>query len=48
MEFNTNLVRRSTELVHSSLNPHTHWGRAIVKFKSELDRATPLTVATSN
>ena len=43
MVFNKNLFRRPTELVHSSVNPHTHW--AIVKFTSQHDRATLLTVA---
>ena len=43
MVFNTNLFRRPTQLVHSSVNPHTHW--AIVKFTSQHDRATLLTVA---
>ena len=43
MEFNTNLFRRPTELVHLSVNPHTHW--AIVKFTFQHDRATLLTVA---
>ena len=43
MVFNTNLFRRPTELVHSSVNPHTHW--AIVKFTSQRDQATLLTVA---
>ena len=33
----------STELVHSSVNPHTHW--VMVKFTSQHDRATLLTVA---
>ena len=42
MEFNTNLFCRPAELVHSSVNPHTHW--AIVKFTSQCDRATLLTV----
>ena len=45
MEFNTNLFRRPTELVHSSVNPHTHW--AIVKFTSTHDCTTLLTVAES-
>ena len=33
----------STELVHSSVNSHTHW--VMVKFTSQHDRATLLTVA---
>ena len=46
MEFNTNVFRGSTdntELVRSSVNPHTHW--VIVKFRPQHDRATLLTVA---
>ena len=43
MEFNTNLFRRPTELIYSSVNPHTHW--VMVKFTSQHDRATLLTVA---
>ena len=43
MVFNTNLFRRPTQLVHSSVNPHTHW--VIVKFTSQRDQATLLTVA---
>ena len=43
MVFNKNLFRRPTELVHSSVNSHTDW--AIVKFTSQHDRATLLTVA---
>ena len=43
MEFNTNLFRRPTDLVHLSVNLPTHW--AIVKFTSQHDRVTLLIVA---
>ena len=42
MDFITFLFCTPAELVHSSVNPHAHW--AIVKFTSQCDRATLLTV----
>ena len=46
MEFNTNPFNRPTELVHSSVDPHTHW--AVVKFTSQRDRVTMLMVDSMN
>ena len=43
MEFHTNLSRRPTALVHSSVNPPIH--RAIVKFTFQHDSARLLTIA---